>query len=129
MKRVYCLYRVSTLGQVEKEDIPMQRGACRDFAKAKGWIICEEFSKKGVSGFSVPSDDRETRRFPDSTLKNETPTRACAWRGDREFTDVTTDASGPAYLTGLRPDWYVGNQSPGRISSERRAAAYNPCLR
>ena len=23
VKRVYCLYRVSTLGQVEKDDIPM----------------------------------------------------------------------------------------------------------
>ena len=27
MKRAYCLYRVSTLGQVEKDDIPMQREA------------------------------------------------------------------------------------------------------
>lgn len=25
MKRVYCLYRVSTLGQVDQNDIPMQR--------------------------------------------------------------------------------------------------------
>ena len=25
IKRVYCLYRVSTLGQVEKDDIPMQK--------------------------------------------------------------------------------------------------------
>ena len=24
VKRVYCLYRVSTVGQVEKDDIPMQ---------------------------------------------------------------------------------------------------------
>ena len=24
-KRVYCLYRVSTKGQVEKDDIPMQK--------------------------------------------------------------------------------------------------------
>ena len=25
LRRVYCLYRVSTLGQVEKDDIPMQK--------------------------------------------------------------------------------------------------------
>ena len=53
MKRVYCLYRVSSLGQVEKDDIPMQREACHEFIKSKGWIIAEEFTEKGVSGFKV----------------------------------------------------------------------------
>lgn len=35
MKRVYCLYRVSTKKQVDKakDDIPMQRIACQEFAK------------------------------------------------------------------------------------------------
>ena len=37
IKRVYCLYRVSTLGQVEKDDIPMQKQRCRGFAAAQGW--------------------------------------------------------------------------------------------
>ena len=36
IKRVYCLYRVSTLGQVEKDDIPMQKQRCREFAAAQG---------------------------------------------------------------------------------------------
>lgn len=49
MKRVYCLYRVSTLGQVEKDDIPMQRQACHAFAEKQGWQIIAEFSEKGVS--------------------------------------------------------------------------------
>ena len=32
MKKVLCLYRVSTLGQVDpKDDIPMQRRECEDF--------------------------------------------------------------------------------------------------
>lgn len=31
VKRVYCLYRVSTVGQVEKDDIPMQKQFCREF--------------------------------------------------------------------------------------------------
>ena len=38
-KRVYCLYRVSTVGQVEKDDIPMQKQSCREFAERMGWEI------------------------------------------------------------------------------------------
>ena len=38
-KRVYCLYRVSTKGQVEKDDIPMQKHRCHEFAAEKGWDI------------------------------------------------------------------------------------------
>lgn len=59
MKRVHCLYRVSTRGQLDKEDIPMQREACHEFANSKGWRITEEFFEKGVSGFNVPSEKRE----------------------------------------------------------------------
>lgn len=59
MKRVYCLYRVSTKGQVDKDDIPMQRLKCNEFAKAQGWSILKEFSEKGVSGFKVSSEDRD----------------------------------------------------------------------
>lgn len=50
-KRVYTLYRASTKGQVEKDDIPMQKEACRNFAESQGWEIVKEFSEKGVSGF------------------------------------------------------------------------------
>ena len=32
-KTVYCLYRVSTKGQVDKDDIPMQKQASREFAE------------------------------------------------------------------------------------------------
>ena len=41
MKRVHCLYRVSTKQQVDKEknDIPMQRLACREFEENQNWII------------------------------------------------------------------------------------------
>ncbi|MDR2568716.1 MAG: recombinase family protein, partial [Oscillospiraceae bacterium] len=59
MKRVYCLYRVSTMGQIEKDDIPMQRTACPEFAESKGWEITEEFVEKGVSGFKISADNRE----------------------------------------------------------------------
>ena len=58
-KRVYCLYRVSTKGQVEKDDIPMQKQRCREFAAEKGWTIAREFSEKGISGFKVSAKDRD----------------------------------------------------------------------
>ena len=61
MKRAYCLYRVSTKNQVDvqKDDIPMQKIACHEFAKAHGWVIAKEFSEKGVSGFKVSADERD----------------------------------------------------------------------
>ena len=31
IKTVYCLYRVSTKGQVDKDDIPMQKQECREY--------------------------------------------------------------------------------------------------
>lgn len=57
MKRVYCLYRVSTAQQVDvvKDDIPMQRIACHDFAARMGWTILVEKEEKGISGFKVGS--------------------------------------------------------------------------
>jgi len=58
-KRAYCLYRVSTLGQVEKDDIPMQKQCCREFAETQGWMIVKEFSEKGISGFKVSAKDRD----------------------------------------------------------------------
>lgn len=60
IKRVCCLYRVSTVGQVEKDDIPMQRQVCREFsARQDGWKIVREFCEKGISGFKVSAKDRD----------------------------------------------------------------------
>ena len=57
--RVYSLYRVSTLGQVDKDDIPMQKQRCREFAQLQGWTIVREFSEKGISGYKVSAKDRD----------------------------------------------------------------------
>lgn len=38
-KRVACLYRVSTKGQVDENDIPMQKKSCREFIKNKNWNL------------------------------------------------------------------------------------------
>lgn len=54
MKRANCLYRVSTKKQVSvvsefgtlKDDIPMQKQACREFADSHGWVIVKEFEVK-----------------------------------------------------------------------------------
>jgi DNA invertase Pin-like site-specific DNA recombinase len=60
MKRVYTLYRVSTKGQVDKDDIPLQKRACREFAENRSdWEITREFSEKGVSGYKVSANDRD----------------------------------------------------------------------
>lgn len=60
MKRVMCLYRVSIKGQVEKDDIPMQRIACREFiATHSDWILYDEKLEKGVSGFKVSAAKRD----------------------------------------------------------------------
>lgn len=60
MKRVYCLYRVSTKGQVDKDDIPMQKTACHEFAERQNeWIITKEFFEKGISGYKVSAEDRD----------------------------------------------------------------------
>ena len=59
-KRVYCLYRVSTIGQVEKDDIPMQKASCRDFIDHRpDWVLAKEFYEKGVSGFKISAKDRD----------------------------------------------------------------------
>ena len=74
MKTVYTLYRVSTVKQVDvtKDDIPMQRIACRDFAERQGWMIAKEFEEKGVSGFKVSAEKRDAiQDLKDAALKNE----------------------------------------------------------
>ena len=65
MKRVICLYRVSTKKQVDKNDrnesdIPMQKTACHEFAaRQQNWEITREFSEKGISGYKVSAQDRD----------------------------------------------------------------------
>ncbi|MDL2258732.1 recombinase family protein [Eubacteriales bacterium OttesenSCG-928-K08] len=74
MRKVNTLYRVSTLGQVDKQkdDIPMQRLACRTFAEEQGWEIVREFEEKGVSGFKVSAKDRDAiQDLKEAAKKNE----------------------------------------------------------
>ena len=60
MKRVICLYRVSTVGQVDHDDIPMQKLACREYAATHpDWEIVDEISEKGVSGYKVSANARD----------------------------------------------------------------------
>lgn len=71
---VYTLYRVSTTKQVDKvkDDIPMQREACRDFANRMGWTVGKEFLEKGVSGFKVSATDRDAiQELKAAALRNE----------------------------------------------------------
>lgn len=59
-KRVETLYRVSTVGQVEKDDIPMQKQYCREFVENHSdWVIVKELYEKGVSGFKKSAKERD----------------------------------------------------------------------
>lgn len=64
IKRVCCLYRVSTDKQViyddrHNADIPMQRKECHRFADLQGWTIVMEEQEEGVSGHKVRAADRD----------------------------------------------------------------------
>lgn len=74
LKKAYCLYRVSTKKQVDKakDDIPMQKIACTEFAEQNGWIIAKEFYEKGVSGFKVSANDRDAiHELKEAALNHE----------------------------------------------------------
>jgi DNA invertase Pin-like site-specific DNA recombinase len=60
MKRVRCLYRVSTVKQLDKNDIPMQRIECKKFIdNMPDWIFDKEYIEKGVSGYNKKLEDRD----------------------------------------------------------------------
>ncbi len=71
MERVECLYRVSTKGQVDHNDIPMQRIECRRFAQEQGWTIIKEVCEKGVSGFKVVANKRDAIQELREDAKNQ----------------------------------------------------------
>lgn len=59
-KRAICLYRVSTLRQVdEKDDIPMQKSECQKFAARMDWEVVDEKYEKGISGYKISANDRD----------------------------------------------------------------------
>lgn len=58
-KRAALAYRVSTKGQVDHDDIPMQTIACRKFAQQQGWRVVQEKAEKGVSGSKVSASKRD----------------------------------------------------------------------
>lgn len=49
--RAGLAYRVSTKGQVDHDDIPMQKIECRKFCVQHGWRVVAEKSEKGSVGF------------------------------------------------------------------------------
>jgi DNA invertase Pin-like site-specific DNA recombinase len=60
IKRVACLYRVSTRTQLSNDDIPMQKKACANFIKKQGtWKLEKEYIEKGVSGYHKSANERD----------------------------------------------------------------------
>ena len=90
MKRVYCLYRVSTAQQVDvvKDDIPMQRIACHDFAARMGWTILVEKEEKGISGFKVSAEKRDAIQVENHVkFKSGSCYRKCLLTGNGELVE------------------------------------------
>jgi len=57
--RAALSYRVSTKGQVDHNDIPMQKIKCREFAQQQGWRVVMEKAEKGISGSKVSASKRD----------------------------------------------------------------------
>lgn len=71
-KRVACLYRVSTAKQVEKDDIPMQKIACREYIATKpNWKLEKEYAEKGVSGYKKKAEERDVFQQVKIDAKNK----------------------------------------------------------
>lgn len=63
--RAGLAYRVSTKGQVDHDDIPMQKIECRKFCVQHGWRVVEEKAEKGVCalpGFVDSKNEEKTER-------------------------------------------------------------------
>src|SRR5690625_4248729 len=58
-KRVATLYRVSTKGQLDGSDIPLQRRACEEFIDRQGWKLVKEYIEKGISGYKISATKRD----------------------------------------------------------------------
>ena len=60
MKRVGCLYRVSTKKQTYNNDIPVQKKACKKFIKLHDdWVLAKEYMELGVSGYKLGEKERD----------------------------------------------------------------------
>jgi len=76
-KVCYNLYRVSSKKQLyaspdNKDDIPMQRQSCREFAERMGWTVGKEFEEKAISGSKVSAEKRDAiQDLKDAALKGE----------------------------------------------------------
>lgn len=60
MKKVGCLYRISSKKQGIQNDIPLQRISCTEFIEQnEDWVLVKEYYEKGVSGFKLSEDKRD----------------------------------------------------------------------
>lgn len=72
MKRVGCLYRVSTKKQTYNNDIPVQKKACRQFIQQKkDWILTKEYLELGVSGYKLGEKERDILKNIKEDVKNK----------------------------------------------------------
>ena len=75
--RAALSYRVSTKGQVDHNDIPMQKIKCRKFAQQQGWRVVMEKAEKGISGSKVSASKRDVIQ----ELRQEAGNGPLCWNG------------------------------------------------
>ncbi|WCT57324.1 recombinase family protein [Paenibacillus kyungheensis] len=59
IKRVVAFYRVSTILQLDGDDILLQKKACEDFIHKQNWSLIKEYKEKAISGFTVAMEKRD----------------------------------------------------------------------
>lgn len=67
-KRAATFYRVSTKGQLDENEILLQRRACQAYITRAGWTLVKEYTERGVSGYKVPTERRDAGNGPVSEL-------------------------------------------------------------
>ena len=123
--RVICLYRVSTIGQVDKDDIPMQKQCCRTFVSGQpNWKIVREVYEKGVSGFKKSARERDAVQEIQREVEAEED-RLSTVRADVEQQIQAEQARLATAQEELRTWWQesgLPGETQGRAGSDRPQA-------
>lgn len=84
MKRVNCLYRVSSKQQLHEDDIPIQRAECTKYISTHSdWEFQKEYVEKAVSGFKTSIKDRDILQEILEEAKNKTFDVLLVYMSDR----------------------------------------------
>ena len=113
--RAALAYRVSTKGQVDHDDIPMQKIDCRKFAQKQGWRVVKEVAEKGVSGSKVSASKRDAIQ----QLKKKPPMANLTFCWSICLTAWTNRKRNTLCAGMVRPAWHRNVEYPRRSAENR----------